>query len=208
MYIRKYVWDEATIANQLKAWAKRFADRVDPKRNYKLASSKFAAALENASKTTTSITDAQEHNHELRPKPGSTHSLRSWRSSRGAKIEVFHDPSKHFGNVGMEMKLFQAVQMEGTTRFNARRIEEAKQQVGPDGDNSARKATRVFHFSPWLRRECNRLARTAGQHIPYEEDGFERREDNGERFYMEYAIEQARRRAEWGGRHLHCQRNH
>ena len=69
----------------------------------------------------------RDHNHELRPKPGSTHSLRSWRSSRGAKIEVFHDPSKHFGKLGMETKPFQAVPMGGATRFNARRIEEAKQ---------------------------------------------------------------------------------
>jgi hypothetical protein len=85
--------------------------------------------------------------------------------------------------------------MEGASGMNSDRREEAKRLVGPDGDDCARAATAVAHYRPWVRRERNRLAQGAGFPLPYPGDGFERRPDNGERFNVEYAIEQAARRA-------------
>jgi len=90
--------------------------------------------------------------------------------------------------------------MEGTTRYNARRREEAKQQVGAGGDDSARAATSVPHFRPWVWRERNRLASQAGLPQPYPKVGTTRPTDNGERFFMEYAFEQATRRRDHGGK--------
>ena len=44
------------------------------------------------------LIDMADHNVELRPKPGSKHTLRRWRSTRGAKVEVIHGQSKRFAN--------------------------------------------------------------------------------------------------------------
>ena len=76
--------------------------------------------------------------------------------------------------------------MEGATGMNADRREAAKRLVGPDGDDCARAATAVAHY---------RLAQGSEFLLPLPGDGFERRPDYGERFYVEYAIEQAARRA-------------
>jgi hypothetical protein len=99
----------------------------------------------------------------------------------------------------MRYKLFQALQMEGASGMNADRREAAKRLVGPDGDDCERAATAVAHYCPWVRRERNRLAQGAGFLLPSPGDRFERRPDKGERFYGEYAIEQAARRAPNGG---------
>ena len=148
------------------------------------------------------IVDKVDHNYEIRPKPGSKHKLRRWRSSRGAKVEIYHGQSKHYGNLGTNWRTFQAQQMEGAARFNADRGEENKQSVGVDGDASTRAETRVPHYRPWLQRERNRLAVAAGFEPPYPEVPFERPADNGERFYVEYAFEQEERRKAWAAGRL------
>ena len=89
--------------------------------------------------------------------------------------------------------------MEGYVRMNAERREEAKQLVGPDGDDSARAATRVPHFRPWLLQERNRLALAAGHPLPYPDECAHLPPDNGELFLMEYAYAQAARRTANGG---------
>jgi hypothetical protein len=179
-------------------WADRFGSRVDPKFGHTLAKSGFGEDLERELKLAEFLVDLEDHNIEVRPKPNSKHNLPSFCSSRGGKVEIFHNPANHFANLGCRAKLYQALQMEGTTRHNADRREDAKQQVGPDGDNSARKATSVAHYRPWVRVECNKLAVAAGHAQPYPEDGCVRPVDNDERFFFEYAVQQEEREKEWG----------
>ena len=190
-YIKKSVRrDLATIVRLVTSWAPEYALR---------ARDEFQAVLDHELKLVEFLVQLQDHNIQVRPKPGSTHSLCTYRSSRGVKVEVVHGPSKHFANLGMRYKLFQALQMEGASGMNADRREEAKRLVGSDGDDCARAATAVVHYRPWVRRERNRLAQGSEFLLPHPGDGFERCPDNGERFYVEYAIEQAARRADNGG---------
>jgi hypothetical protein len=199
-FIRKYVHTSSgTIEQKLREWHTKYADIVDPRTDRKLGMNGLREATQLQLDKAKHLVDLEDHNVELRPKPGSKHRLTRWRSSRGAKVEIYHGSSKYFANQGTNHETFQALQMDGTTRFNARRREEAKQQVGVDGDDSARAATSVPHFRPWVWRERNRLADQAGLPLPYPEVGTTRPTDNGERFFMEYAFEQAARRGVHGG---------
>ena len=200
-FIRKYVHKSSgTIEKNLREWVEKYADIVDPRNGRKLGMNGLREAVKLQLEKAKFLVDVEDHNVELRPKPGSKHSLTRWRSSRGAKVEIYHGSSKYFANQGTNHETFQALQMEGTTRYNARRREEAKQQVGAGGDDSARAATSVPHFRPWVWRERNRLASQAGLPQPYPKVGTTRPTDNGERFFMEYAFEQATRRRDHGGK--------
>ena len=63
-----------------------------------MALSGFVAAFALQLQRIPDLIDMADHNVELRPKPGSKHTLRRWRSTRGAKVEVIHGPSKRFAN--------------------------------------------------------------------------------------------------------------
>jgi len=195
-FIQMPMWDsEVCLDAFVGAWKEKFANEVCSKCSRKLALHGFEAAFALQKTRICDILDVQDHNIKLRPKPGSRHDLQRWRSSRGAHVEVFHGPSKHFANLDSNWRLFQALQMEGIARYNAERREENLQAVGPDGDESARAATRVPHFLPWLHRERNRLSQAVGRaSVPYPHESTERPKDNGERFLMEYAFEQADRK--------------
>ena len=196
-YCRKSVRGKAALEQRAAAWKRDHVDKVDEKTGFIMALKPFERTFKTQLNRIDDIIDVEEHAIQLRPKPGSKHNLKRWRSTRGAKVESFHNSSKHFANLGTKWKTFQALQLEGACRFNADRREDSKQIVG-DGDVSARAETRVAHYRPWLRRERNRLALAAGFDLPFPEDGLERPEDTGELFYMEYAFEQARRKANLG----------
>ena len=189
----------STMVKKARAWETKYANADDPKSSRKMALSGFAAAFALQLERIGDLIDMADHNVELRPKPGSKHKLRRYRSTRGAKVEVIHGPSKRFANQDSVWRLFQALHMEGYVRMNAERREEAKQLVGPDGDDSARAATRVPHFRPWLLQERNRLALAAGHPLPYPDECVHLPPDNGELFLMEYAYAQAARRTANGG---------
>ena len=151
VFIWKYVHKSSeTIEQKLREWVAKYADIVDPRNDRKLGMNGLCEAVKLQLEKAKFLVDVEDHNVELRPKPGSKHSLTRWRSSRGAKVEIYHGSSKYFANQGTNHETFQALQMEGTTRYNARRREEAKQQVGAGGDDSARAATSVPHFRPWV----------------------------------------------------------
>ena len=130
-FIRKYVHTSSgTIEKMLREWLMKYADIVDPCTNRKLGMNGLREATQLQLEKAKHLVDVEDHNVELRPKPGSKHRLTRWRSSRGAKVEIYHGSSKYFANQGTNHETLQALQMDGTTRFNARRREEAKQQVG------------------------------------------------------------------------------
>ena len=160
-----------------------------------MATPAFAAVVARQEALLEHVVDVQDHNYAIRPKPGAGHGLSTQRSSRGGQVETFHGSSRIFANVGSRPRIFQALQMEGTARYNADRKAETKHQVGPDGDATPLAASRQSHYSPWLRRERNILCRSVEHPIPYPDDGFfERPQDNGERFYYEYALAERTRR--------------
>jgi len=199
-YIRKHVHQRAlTIVERAREWEAMFANKTDPKIGLPLATGGFDVVFERELELAVHLVDKEDHNFAVRPKPGSKHGLTTWRSSRGAKVETSHLSSRHYANQGLNSETFQFLQMEGTCMWNADRREDSKQAVGEDGDMGARAETRVGHYRPWLRRERNRLAQAANHPLPYPEDGLELPEDNGERFYFEYAIEQEQRNADFGG---------
>ena len=191
----------ATTINRLVVeWAGHWGPRIDPVRGFVLARDEFSETLRRELNLVIHIVDLQEHTIVVRPPPGSKFQAPSYRSSRGEKVEIGHAQLKHFANLGMRPKLFQALTMEGIVRDNADRREAAKRFVDDDGDTSSMKITTPpRHHRPWLRRERNELADEAGFQIPYPDDGFKPPEDNGERFLMEYAYQQAKRRRSNGG---------
>ena len=191
----------ATTINRLVVeWAGHWGPRIDPVRGFVLARDEFSETLRRELNLVIHIVDLQEHTIIVRPPPGSKFQAPSYRSSRGEKVEIGHAQLKHFANLGMRPKLFQALTMEGIVRDNADRREAAKRFVDDDGDTSSMKITTApRHHRPWLRRERNVLADEAGFQIPYPDDGFKPPEDNGERFLMEYAYQQAKRRRSNGG---------
>ena len=80
--------DPATIFRLVTSWALEYALRVDPSKGYTLARDEFQSVLDHELKLVEFLIDLQDHNIQVRPKPGSTHSLCTYRSSRGAKVEV------------------------------------------------------------------------------------------------------------------------
>ena len=133
---------------------------------------------------------------ELRPELGSKPSLTRWRSSRGAKVEIYHGSSRYFANQfvnqGTNHGTFQILKMVGTARLNAGPCEEAKQQAG---------ATTTTARVPHLRRAalpavgCGGSATASGAEPrlpqPHPYVGTTRPTNNGERSFMGYAFEQA-----------------
>jgi len=202
VYIRKVARKQNTVDLKMKEWRDTYAAKIDPKNGLPLAFPGFDAAFKRCLNQIEHLVDVEggvDHNFAERPKPGSEHTLTRWRSSRGAKVETIHLPSKHYANLGTRARATQVLQMEGVTRDNADSRERAKMFVGEDGDASARAETQVGHYRPWVRRERNVLASEAGQPLPYPEDGTERPPDNGERFYYEYHLQQEERDREHGG---------
>ena len=80
--------DPATIFRLVTSWALEYALRVDPSKGYILARDEFQAVLDHELKLVEFLVELQDHNIQVRPKPGSTHRLCTYRSSRGAKVEA------------------------------------------------------------------------------------------------------------------------
>ena len=79
-YIKKSVRrDPATIVRLATSWAPEYALR---------ARDEFQSVLDHELKLVEFLVELQDHNIQVRTKPGSTHSLCTYRSSRGAKVEV------------------------------------------------------------------------------------------------------------------------
>jgi len=90
----------------LREWVEKYADIVDPRNGRKLGMNGLREAVKLQLEKAKFLVDVEDHNVELRPKPGSKHSLTRWRSSRGAKVEIYHGSSKYFANQGTNHETF------------------------------------------------------------------------------------------------------
>ena len=134
--------------------------------------------------------------------PKSKHGLTKWVTDRGEScLEMFHRLLAHFANMDMRASLADALGLAGTARFNMRMRLKMKRQADLPEENGRIPAffrDEPIFFNHSNLHAINARARSCGsqqdRHTKLEILG----EDNGERFFSEYLIQQRERRQSSG----------
>ena len=176
--------------------------RPDPITGKKLFTVDTKTALEEQKKNAAHIQDivpVQDMYRVIPPTKTTRHGLAEYSLLRcESKLEGFHDHLAHFGNVGMRSSLCDNVNLLGTTMYNTRirhRLRMAATPVDERPNVPAYWANNPTFYNHSELGYINDLAKESGYPtIPFEY-ARELPEDNGERFFSEYWIQERARQA-------------
>lgn len=211
-YLMKVFHPPETIALKLKAWHCRYKvtssnqneapamGRIDPTSKKPLFTEETRDTLQLQMKNAAYIVDPLPLDmmyRKIEPPATSKHGLPEYISLRAeSKLEGFHNPLSNFGNTNMRRGLADNLNLEGTSRYNVTiRHRLTESSIPPDKKNDIPGYWRNYpsYFNHCELKHTNDLAKAAKYpDIPFQ---YVRSlpDDNGERFFSEYWLEEKER---------------
>jgi len=190
----KKTFDPKDIEAGIKEWASCL-DEDDSRGHGSLGGNRAHQAVTDNLPLSKYLADAMDHNYPRRKKKGEKHDLTSVTSTRGEKVESFHNPLGTYANGGCDPHLAQAVTIEGTVRFDMDHESKAQWNAEEEQDGVPALTERPRHYKRWIMEAANAVAQEAGKPLPYPQVT-PLRPDNGEEFYYDYFVSQLEREAE------------
>ena len=211
-HLRKVVRTGEVISQNLTRWHQRYKStasdpstspaggRPDPTTGKNLFTPDTKTVVQECQKTCFYLQDKvplEQQYREIKPSRGSKHQLSRWVSLRGeSKLENFHNPLAHFANTGMRAGIADVLNLLGTARHNVKQRHLLRLSETDPSQRPAMPQHWAEKVSYWDETELdaiNKIALSVGcQDVPFP-DTRRLPEDNGERFFSEYLIEQKER---------------
>lgn len=208
-YLMKVFHPPETIALKLKAWHCKYKvtasnpdgapamGRLDPTSKKPLFTEETKDTLELQIKNALYIVNSlplEKMYRKIEPPATSKHRLAEYVSlCAESKLEGFHNPLSNFGNTNMRRGLADNLNLEGTSRYNVtirHRLTESSIPSKEEADIPGYWRNYPSYFNHSELKYTNELARDA----KYPKDPFKNvrplPDDNGERFFSEYWIEE------------------
>lgn len=211
-YLPKKIRPSEVIEQKLEDWFCRYKcsasdpnerpgrGREDPITGKKLFTVDTKVALIEQKNNANQIQDAlplDEVYRKILPTSATRHGLPEYVSLRcESKLELFHDHLANFANCGMRMSLCDNINLLGTSRYNVKirhKITMADDPVENRNDVPSYWANKPSFMNHSELTHVNKLAEDAGYPVIPFPEARPLPDDNGERFFAEYWMEEKQR---------------